>query len=37
MLPSLWNNNTPGFPITTAQANGERPENMGVGGGVVLA
>lgn len=28
MLPGLWNNNTPGFPITAAQANGDWPENM---------
>lgn len=28
MLPGLWNNNTPGFPITTAPANGGGTENM---------
>lgn len=28
MLPGLWNNNTPGFPITTASANGDGTENM---------
>ncbi len=27
-LPGLWNNNTPGFPITTAPANGDGTENM---------
>lgn len=27
-LPGLWNNNTPGFPITAAPANGDGTENM---------
>lgn len=37
MLPGLWNNNTPGFPITANPANGDGTENMcgqtGAGGG----
>lgn len=28
MLPGLWNNKTPGFPITAAPANGDRTKNM---------
>lgn len=28
VLPGLWNNNTPGFPITASPANGDRTENM---------
>lgn len=28
VLPGLWNNNPPGFPITNAQAKGDRTKNM---------